>query len=352
MVSHRNQYIPAANQFAALWHTANLLHDGNILMVGGWRGGHAPSGRIDLYDSGSSRFHDAGRLKVARQYHRTVNLPDGRLLVTGGDAWRMSQPSAEIVDPGSGRVEDTGAPIEGRCDHTATVLQDGRVLLVGGLGARGERTSTISGSAEIWEPLSCEFRLARGTPAIPRVGHAASLLPDGRVLMAGGWTADTRYALAEIFDPASETFSIVPCPDERARKGHTTLQRDDGSVLVLGGTVLGDGLAGAWLPDASVLRFFANGTGAELLVPLAEPRSLAPGVTGPDGRAWLFGGMAGWQASARAEAYDADQGAVLIARLPAPRCNHTVTPLADGRFLIAGGENEWTELAPQALLYE
>lgn len=351
-MNYRNQYIPTGNHFAALWHTANLLPDANVMMVGGWRGGHSPSGRLDLFDSGAGRFHDAGRLRVARQYHRTVNLHDGRLLVTGGDAWLMAPPSAEIIDPGSGWVEDTGAPIEGRSDHTATVLRDGRLLLVGGLGTRGEGPSRISGTAEIWDPNTGEFRLAPGSLAMPRVNHAASLLPDGRVLIVGGWTIDTTYMLAEIFDPASETFSIVPCPDNRARKGHTTLQLDDGSVLVLGGGVLGDGLAGGWVPDASVLRFLADGTGAEVLVALAEPRSLAPGAIGPDDRAWLFGGMAGWQASARAETYRAGQGSVCIESLPVPRCHHTVTRLADGRFLVAGGENEWTELASQALIYQ
>jgi hypothetical protein len=352
VVSHRNRCIPAANRFVGLWHTANLLPDGNVMMVGGWRGDRFPSARIDLFESGAGRFHDAGRLRVARQYHRTVNLPGGHLLVTGGNAWRMALPSAEIIHPCSGRVEDAGAPVEGRSEHTATLLRDGRVLLVGGLGASGEGPSGVSATAEIWEPETGEFRLAAGTPAVSRVGHGAALLPDGRVLVAGGWTAGTRYVLAEIFHPATEEFSTVSCPDNRARKGHTTLQLKDGSVLVLGGDVLGEGPAGGWRPDASVLHFFADGTGAEVLVALAEPRSLAPGAIGPDGRAWVFGGMSGWQVSARAEAYEAGQGSRCIESLPAPRCNHTVTHLADGKFLLAGGENEWAELMPEALIYE
>jgi hypothetical protein len=65
------------------------------------------------------------------------------------------------------------------------------------------------------------------------VGHAATRLPDARVLVVGGWTIGTRYALAEIFDPASENFSTVPGPDERGRKAHTILQLDDGNMGIV-----------------------------------------------------------------------------------------------------------------------
>lgn len=350
-VSYRNRYVPAADPFAALWHTANPLPDGNVLVVGGWRGGPSPSARFDVFDALGRRFHAAGRLRVARQYHRTVTLHDGRLLVTGGDAWRVAPPSAEIIQPGSGRVEDTGAPVEGRSDHTATVLKDGRVLLVGGLSAGSEHPAA-SATAEAWDPSTGEFSLVPGTLAIPRVGHAASLLADGRVLIVGGWTTGKAYVPAELFDPATGRFSIVPCPDARPRKGHATVQLEDGAVLAIGGSVAGGDADAGWLPDPSVLRFYADGTGAEFMVPLAVPRAMAPAAGGPDGRAWLFGGMAGWEPSARAETYRPEEGSVRIECLPAPRYNHTVTPLADGRFLVAGGENAWTELVAEALIYE
>jgi hypothetical protein len=337
----RNPYRPTQNDFVALWHTANLLPDGNVMMVGGWRGDHEPSGQVDLFDVQARWFHAAGRLRVGRQYHRTVNLHDGRLLVTGGDAWRTGPPSAEIIDPENGTIMDTGTPVEGRSNHTATVLEDGRVLLVGGIGSSGEKPCEITPTAETWDPGDGKFRKAAGALGVPRVGHAASLLPDGRVLIIGGWTTGLEYMLAEVFSPETETFAVVPSPDDRVRTEHATLQLEDGSVLVLGGAA-----------DPPVLRFFADGSGAEILPALAEPRAFAPAVMGPEGRAWLFGGISGWEATATAEAYCAVHGSMAIASLPVARANHSVTRLVDGRFLIAGGENESNELIPHALIYE
>jgi hypothetical protein len=340
-MNHRNQYRPTENNFTALWHTANLLPDGNVMMVGGWRGDHEPSGQIDVFDAQAGCFHAAGCLRVARQYHRTVNLQDGRLLVTGGDAWQMGVASAEIIDPENGTTVETGAPVEGRSNHTATVLEDGRVLLVGGIGSSDERPCKITPTAETWDPEDGKFRKTAGALAVPRVGHAASLLPDGRVLIVGGWTTVLEYVLAEVFSPETESFSVVPNPDDQVRTEHSTLQLEDGSVLVLGGAA-----------DPLVLRFFADGSGAEILPALPEPRAVASAVMGPDGRAYLFGGIAGWGATATAEAYSPVHGSMAIASLPIARANHSVTRLADGRFLIAGGEDESNELVPHALIYE
>lgn len=350
-MNHCNRYRPTENSFVALWHTANLLPDGNVMLVGGWRGDHSPSGQVDLFDVQARWFHGVGSLRVARQYHRTVNLHDGRLLVTGGDAWRVAAASAEIIHPVDGRIVTTGTPVEGRSRHTATVLEDGRVLLVGGMGSSSEGLCEVTRTAETWDPADGKFRKVRGALSVPRVGHAASLLPDGRVLVVGGWTTGLEYVLAEVFDPATETFSVVPSPDDRVRTEHTTLQLEDGSVLVLGGAVADDDPEAA-LAHPPVLRFLADGSGAEILPALAEPRAVVPAVLGPDGRAYLFGGIAGWRATATAEAYSAVDGSMAIASLPAARANHTVTRLADGRFLIAGGENESIELISQALIYE
>ena len=351
-VDYRDQYRPAADQFAAIWHTASLLPDGNVLLIGGWRGGMAPSADFDLFDVATGEFQAMGALQVARQYHRSVVLPDGTVLVTGGDSWLGETPSAELVDPDTGNVRDAGEPVESRSDHSATLLPDGRVLLVGGIGTDGDEALGISNSAEIWDPASETFRRVEGRMSVARVGHAAALLPDGRVLVVGGWTMDTDYVLAEVFDPATETFSPVPSPDDRVRLEHTVLQLDDGSVLVMGGGVLADDPLAGLLPSSSVLRFFADGTGAEVLPELAGPRALAVGGLADNGRAYLFGGMADWQPTARAESYSPDQGSTAIASLPFARYSHTVTRLADGRMLIAGGENDTMELIPLALIYE
>lgn len=353
-VGYRDRYRPTQDLFSAVWHTANLAADGRVILAGGWRGGHTPSDDITRFDPASGQFTRVGGLTIARQYHRTTTLADGRMLVTGGDGWLTAMPTAEIIDPIAGVSQPTGAPHASRADHTATRLADGRVLVTGGIGSSGAAAPFgFLATAEIWDPATGQFRLLDAVMSAPRVGHSAALLPDGRVLIIGGWTSVTSYALAEIFDPATEEFTAVEAADRRVRFEHSTVQLEDGSVLVLGGAVLGgEGDISELRPDTSVLRFFADGTGAETLPALALERALAPAVLAADGRVLLLGGMGGWEPTARTEAYLPGTGSLALADLPSPRFNHTVTRLADGRFLVAGGESQDHPLMPLALIYD
>jgi N-acetylneuraminic acid mutarotase len=231
--------------------------------------------------------------------------------------------------------------------HTATTLPDGRVLVLGGQTSGEGVPLGISRSAEIWDPATNKFRMVSSTMNTPRAGHTATLMGDGRVLIVGGFSTGGGYNFAEVFNPATETFSIVASPENRERGLHAAALLPDGSLLVMGGeTAQAEPLAGVYRfrPDLS----------SERVADMLFARTLSPAVVARDGTVFLFGGeiWPGNVTTEKSEAYTPLRGGFPIAGLPQPRIGHTATRLLDGRILIAGGETAAGQLIPTALLYE
>src|SRR5271167_528399 len=147
-------------------------------------------------------------MTTPRALHAAVALHDGRILICGGTSNANVGgvlDSAEIFDPIAGTFTPTGSMTVARQGHTATVLPHGEVLITGGTRNIGFRAQLAS--AEIYDPNSGTFR-AIGSMSTPREGHTATLLRDGRVLIAGGSPNGIRTtASAEIFDPRTGTFT-------------------------------------------------------------------------------------------------------------------------------------------------
>ncbi|WP_026911254.1 kelch repeat-containing protein [Patulibacter minatonensis] len=176
----------------------------------------------------------------------TTVLADGRVLTTGGINDRQGiARSAEIYDPASGRwsVEESDdangrAPERSRIHGTLTTLRDGRVLLVGGFSSWD--VDPIERTVEVFDPATGRWTYAAPL-ARARQGHVAALLPDGRLLVAGG--VDTRgapVAEAEIFDPATGTWSSGGTMAQ-AGYGSQSVVLADGRVLVAGGSTTAAG---------------------------------------------------------------------------------------------------------------
>jgi WD40 repeat protein len=230
--------------------TTTLLADGRVLVAGGLREVPAANGSGDstgvtlasaeLYDPVSGTWTATGSMVTPREGHTATLLRDGRVLVTGG---REKGTSAELYDPASGSWTATGDMVTpGAWGQTATLLRDGRVLVVGGYG--GIAVGTLS-SAELYDPASGTWT-ATGSMARPRVGHTATLLPDGRVLVVGGdggSAAALPLTSAELYDPTSGTWSgtgsmVTPRYGGASdpTRNHTATVLADGRVLVAGGS--------------------------------------------------------------------------------------------------------------------
>lgn len=205
-------------------------------------------------------FTPTGSPIEAREDHSATLLLDGRVLVVGGAS---SPRTAEIWDPRTDSFSLTGSLAAGRYGHTARLLEDGRVLVVGGFDGSSGSSRTLD-SAEIWDPKTGEFTPATstgdlalvavptippltGTPIVSDRNHeeVRVLLQDGRVLLVGGrdpcdippgdWKCSgfTIVDLAEIFDPTTGTYS----PAGRLARpwGHSATLLLDGRVLIVGG---------------------------------------------------------------------------------------------------------------------
>src|SRR5438034_8835633 len=185
-------------QVARQGHTATLLADGRIVLIGG-ENASGPVGEAELYDPVSGTFSPAGSLVVPRADHSATLLADGRVLVAGGRANALLLNSTEVFDPATGSFAATAALMQrARAGHTATVLADGSLLIAGGDDA---------GSAEILDTATASSTLLPALLAIARAYHAATLVESGSVLIVGGAEAGNGpLDSAELFDPTNLRF--------------------------------------------------------------------------------------------------------------------------------------------------
>lgn len=275
-------------------HTATLLQDGRVLVAGGWNGLSS-----EIYDPETGTWVATGSMSVARAGGDTSTLlASGELLVAGGYADTTSLDpiaSAEIYSATTGTWRATGSMDDARGGQTATLLSDGRVLVVGGRGASGELAT-----AELYDPGIGSWSPAAAAP-VSFLGHTATLLTDGKVLVVGGWHSNSGIteASAFVYDPDSNTWAGAANLLE-ARGGHTATLLDNGQVLVSGGF------------------------GSDLGVTCGE-------------------------VLASAELFDPSTGTWSAAMtMPQHRYRHVATPLVDGSVLITGGTDSGCMVDPLA----
>jgi N-acetylneuraminic acid mutarotase len=230
-------YDPSSGEFtlvgsmktARFAHAETLLPDGRVLVTGGLTASFGEIASAELFDPATSAFSPTGSMATARDGQTATLLASGRVLIAGGG----TTGSAELYDPATGTFAATGPMQVLRMNPTATVLSDGRVLLVGGENNCGASGCVSLNSAEVYDPAAGTFTRT-GSMSSARWGQVAALLSDGRVLVAAGASGKTYYNSAEVYDPTSGTFSATsPLVQGGTRPTATALE--DGSILVAGG---------------------------------------------------------------------------------------------------------------------
>jgi large repetitive protein len=307
---------------ARVGHSATLLPNGEILVVGGIT--DSSDGKSALLFSPSSYWHTTRPANEARWHHTAIETSPGRVLVVGGadPHTLICSSTAEIYSVNSARWSFTGSMHEARQFQTATRLPGGKILVTGGVG----NDSIAKASSEIYDPVSGTWNLT-GSMNTARARHSATLLRNGQVLVTGGDSGggQTFYSSAELYDPASGTWSYT---DDMGFLGPSSA-----TLLLSGDVLVADGTRAAlYLPQRG--RFFRAGvpypySGSERLTLLQDGRVIMSGGNNADGSYSEW-----WQL------YDPSvPGWVQFASNPmnAAHSGHTSTRLLDGTVLICGG---------------
>lgn len=219
-----------------------LLADGRVLLTGGGLPGIADS---EIYNPVSRTWTQASPMGTERRLHTVTLLRDGRVLIAGGfvccivegqTASETATAAAELFDPATGHFTPTGSMAVPRALHQATLLPDGRVLVSGGFGDRLTPGTPGPEHAEIYDPVTGTFSAA-GDLQAGRSLHTAMLLTDGRVLAVGGVASPgdrSAVALTELYDPTTNVWSPGPSL-QAAFPGATATLLGSGKVLIFGG---------------------------------------------------------------------------------------------------------------------
>jgi N-acetylneuraminic acid mutarotase len=215
-------------------HTATLLANGKLLVAGGY--GSPYSGILysaELYDPASGTWSATGSMNTNRVFHTATLLPNGKVLVAGGNG-SNGPAGAELFDPASGTWANTGPMNNVRYNHTATLLPNGKVLVVGGL----DNAQVAGYMFEFYDPASNLWTNPGIVPWFDDIAYqTATLLPSGKVLLAGGDSGvngAVPYITSELYDPVRGMWDYN-LTNNLSRDYHTATLLPNGQVLVAGG---------------------------------------------------------------------------------------------------------------------
>jgi hypothetical protein len=292
-------------------------------------------------------FFPVGSLNTPRINHTATLLANGKVLIVGGEHQNSQGnneaiASSELYDPATGMFTATGSLAQARTSHTATLLANGKVLIAGGIYYTLNGPQSLR-SAELYDPATGAFDPNGGSRMNgDHYGHTATLLNTGKVLIAGGQYIIPNFgggqSPAELYDPSAGTFTLTTGDLTTPRSLHTATLLNDGTVLIAGG-VNSYSLAGAEVYDPTTDTFAATGS-------LGTPSYTHTATLLNNGKVLIAGGFDDCPSPctntylSRVEMYDpVTRAFVLTGSLSLARGNHSASILNNGTVLIVGGGN-------------
>ncbi|WP_437893440.1 Kelch repeat-containing protein [Sorangium sp. So ce124] len=353
------------------YHAATLLHDGRVLVAGGARSDKDPcTTAAELYDPATNTWSPAAPMRGGRCWPGAVLLEDGRVLVAGGHSryerveGDLGVGSAEIYDPATDTWALAAPMLAARTsdvmDQLVVLLPDGRVFVTAGIDEESRNAEIYDPDADAWTLTSP--MLGAITAGEFATVESATLLLDGRVLVAGGGydTSGDWQLAAEIYDPAADAWTAAAA----ANSGRTSLTATrllDGKVLFVGtnGRVrdmqvntadIYDPVSDTWTMEAGPGGFegplhLGGGNGGHRASLLSDGRVIETGGSLAD---WFWCGTSACGSDYGRIDFDMaqvyDPATSTWSWLPPMRLErswHSSTRLLDGRVLVAGGRY-WT----------
>ncbi len=314
--------------------SAEVLEDGRVFIPGGANFQGEQLADAELYTPGAGGGFDvSGGLHSERVDHKALALTGGQILITGGiNGSGQVSSSAELYDPATQRLTLTKTPMTtARSGHTMTMLNSGMVLVAGG------GTDT----AELYDPAAGTFAATAGKMTAVRLHHTATLLNDGTVLIAGGVPNEASPSLqtAELYNPTTNSFTPVAALMQSPRVYHVAALLPDGKVLLAGGSDAEDNSGGA--TDTAEIYDPGNQTFTATTNTMSAQRYAAADAVLTGGSVLIVDGGSSTTPTPSADIYNPATGMFSPTTGPptAVRFFHSVALLADGTVLVAGGAN-------------
>ena len=312
-------------------HAATLLQNGKVLVSGGFNSRSVAVATAELYDPATAAWTAASAMQTPRSSPAATLLANGKVLVSGGQTSLVTPTSlatVELYDPATNNWSAAGPFATARSVHTATLLPNGKVLVAGGLNTAASANSIAI--AELYDPATNTWSPA-GTMATARYAHTATLLPTGKVLVIGGLAVSGEVGTAELYDPATNIWTTVGRL-ATPRYGHAATLLGNGKLLLTGGS----GFAtGAFATFKSVEIYDSATHVAVVVAPMAVARVSHTMTLLRDNKVLVTGGFASLGSG---EVYDAATNVwTPTGAMVAGRHAHTATLLNNGRVLIGGG---------------
>ncbi|WP_437480304.1 kelch repeat-containing protein [Sorangium sp. So ce1014] len=340
-------YDPATNTWIAIkpmgskrtQHTATLLGFSKVLITGGFRHDGLTTGYLasaELYDLDAETWKLVAPMAMAHPHGAAVRLQDGRVLVTGGwndDGDDDPELTAELYNPTTNTwTSAPDMPVD-RTLHTMTLLGNGKVLVVGAFDyvAWEETAALYTPTTNTWSSVG-----PTGIDLV-RNNHTATLLQNGKVLVAGGRpnavVDQTPTAVTALFNPSTNIWSTA-APMVVPRWVHTATLLQNGKVLVAGGRRNSNAIytKTADIYDPTTDTWTAAGE-------MIAARGQHSATRLASGDVLVVGGRDASNHLSTTEIYHPASNAWSAGPAIIARSSHGATPLNDGRVLIAGGQN-------------